>query len=520
MESGREIELKLSLRPESLDRVMRSPDLQANGARRPTARALKNTYYDTPQLTLRERGLVLRMREAGRRFIQTVKSSQDGASGLFRRLEWERTVSGPKPDLGRIDDADLRARLADTAVQLAPVFSSEVRRITRTVQRGNAASVSVAIDQGRISTPRGSAPICEIELELKDGNTDALFDLALALNKLAPLRLETKSKSDRGYEMLMEEEIGWSKAPALALTSEMDAAAALEAIVRHNLAHLLANERAARDGQDPEGVHQIRLALRRLRSVLALFRSVLPREIADRLNEEFRWLAGELADARNLDVFLDELLRPAQEAFPAEPDLALLESRARAARGAAYERVRAALETARYTALLLEVGRLVESRTWIENLEPETVKRLGEPARAFASGILDERYRKARKRGRGFAKLSAEDRHRLRLGVKKFRYAAECFRSLFEGETTPAYLKRLSRLQDSLGHLNDVETARGLLDVFGGQGMAGDAAALARASGLVIGWHGRGAKSLEPKLRKQWKAFKAVAPFWTEDNAE
>ena len=127
MESGREIELKLSMRPESLDRVMRSPDLRADGARRTIARALKNTYFDTPQLTLRERGLVLRVREAGRRFVQTVKAGSAGASGLFRRREWERSVSGPKPDLARIDDAALRAQLVDTAVQLAPVFSSEVR---------------------------------------------------------------------------------------------------------------------------------------------------------------------------------------------------------------------------------------------------------------------------------------------------------------------------------------------------------------------------------------------------------
>jgi len=519
MDSGREIELKLSVRPDRLERVMRSPHLQGEGARRAISRALKNIYYDTPHLALRERGLVVRVREAGRRYIQTVKSSNGaGSSGLFNRHEWERPVAGPKPDLSGIDDPSLRQELGTTVSQLAPVFSSEVSRTTRTIQHGEADRIEVAIDQGRVTTPRGSAPICEIELELKEGKPDALFDLALALNKETPLRLETLSKSDRGYAMLTEDAIGWSKAPALALDPAMTGLQAFETVVRRNLGHLLTNERAAREGHDPEGVHQVRLAVRRLRSVLSLFRSVLPAETVVSLSEELKWLAGEMSAARDLDVFVDDLLRPIQAAFAEDADLAALAAMARARRGEAYEQVRAGFATSRYTALLLQIGRLIESRSWQETLEPEAAQRLGEPARVLASRLLSERYRKVRKRGRGFSKLSAKDRHRLRLGVKRLRYAAECFRSLFEGEATPGYLKGLSRLQDSLGHLNDVETARELLEEFDDHDGT-PAASLARASGLVIGWYKRGDEELESKLRKHWKQFKSDQPFWTEDAA-
>ena len=519
MDSGREIELKLSVRPDRLERVMRSPHLQGDGARRAIARALKNIYYDTPHLALRERGVVVRVREAGRRYIQTVKAANgSGASGLFNRPEWERPVPGPKPDLAGIDDPTLRRELGATASQLAPIFSSEVNRITRTIQHGEA-GIEVAIDQGRVMTPRGSAPICEIELELKEGRPDALYDLALTLNKETPLHLETLSKSDRGYAILTEDAIGWSKAPPLVLYPAMTGMQAFETLLRHNLTHILANERAAREGHDPEGVHQVRLAVRRLRSVLSLFRSVVPAETVVALNEELRWLAGEFAPARNLDVFVDELLRPVQAAFADDPDLAALEAMARARRGGAYEQVRAAFATGRYTAVLLQIGRLIESRTWQESLQPEAAQHLAEPARILASRLLAERYRKVRKRGRGFGDLSAKDRHRLRLGVKKLRYAAECFRSLFEGETTPGYLKGLSRLQDSLGHLNDVETARELLKEFDTHDGSPQTAALTRASGLVIGWYKRGTKELEAKLRKQWKQFKVDTPFWAADAA-
>ena len=495
---------------------MRSPDLKPEGARRAIARALKNIYYDTPHLSLHERGLVLRVREAKRRFVQTLKSGGNG-SGLMRRTEWEQPVPGPKPDIEKIEDAGLREQIGDDAGRLAPVFTSEVRRITRTVQRGNTATVEVAIDRGHLLTPRGSAPICEIELELKDGNTDALYDLALALNKVTPLRLETASKSDRGYALLTEDAIAWSKAVPLALDSGMTGSEAFEVILRHNLAHLMRNERAAQEGRDPEGVHQVRVALRRLRSVLILFRPMLPQETAERLGAELKWLAGEMGPARDLDVFLGDLLRPVQRALPEDAGLALLEARARDERGTAYERVRAAFATGRYTALLLEIGRLAESRTWQESLEEETRQRLAQPALSLAGELMQQRYRGARKRGRGFAKLSTPDRHRLRIGVKKLRYAADCFRSLYDSEIVLPYMKRLSRLQDALGHLSDVETAERLLETLARDGTTAEAAALGRASGLVIGWHGRGARALEPKLRKNWKAFKAATPFWGED---
>jgi len=519
MDSGREIELKLSVRPDRLERVMRSPCLQGDGARRAIARALKNIYYDTPHLALHERGLVVRVREAGRRYIQTVKSGNGaGASGLFNRHEWERPVAGPKPDLSGIDDPTLRRELGASVSQLAPVFSSEVNRVTRTIE-GEAGRIEVAIDQGRVMTPRGSAPICEIELELKEGKPEALFDLALELNKETPVRLETLSKSDRGYAILTEDAIAWSKVPPLVLDPAMTGLQAFETIVGHNLRHLLANERAASEGHDPEGVHQVRLAARRLRSILSLFRSVLPADVVAALSEELKWLAGEITAARNLDVFVEELLRPVQAAFAEDADLAALEATAQERRGAAYEQVRAAFATKRYTALLLQLSRLIESRSWQERLEPDAAQQLAVPARVLATRLVDGRYRKVRKRGRGFSELSTKDRHRLRLGVKRLRYAAECFRSLFQGETTAGYLKGLSRLQDSLGHLNDVETARELLKEFDTHDGTPQAASLTRASGLVIGWYKRGAKELEAKLRKQWKQFKSETPFWAEDAA-
>lgn len=513
MEAGWEVQLKLSVPSDRLESAASSPHLNSQDTQPPNERSLKDTYYDTPHLALRERGFALRIREADEQFVQTVKSGSAGVSGLFKRREWEQNVAGPKPDVAQFSDSALREQLSDVAVMLEPVFTSEVHRRIRTIEPGNAARVEVAIDHGHVTTPKGSVAIREIEFELKDGHPDTLYDLALALNEVVPVHLETTSKSDRGYALLAESVISWSKSPPLVLDPGMTGLDAFQAIQRHHLRHLLANEQAAREGHDPEGIHQVRVALRRLRSVLALFRSVLPSDSAQRLGEELRWLQRETSPARDLDVFLADLLRPVHEAMPQETGLDALQARAETARRASYEQVRAAFATARYTALLLEVSRFAETRGWLAGLGVETQERLNEPALKFANGVLAERHRKAMKRGRGFAKLTLDDRHRFRIGLKKLRYAADSFRSLYPGKPTADYIKRLARLQDLLGHLTDLVIARRLRDEL----LRSTATIIICASGVVAGWHAHAIAGLEPRLRKQRKAFKAARPFWQEE---
>ena len=508
MEPGREVELKLSIPPERLAGMLRSPRLKPPGAHRAVTRALRNVYYDTQHLSLREQGVVLRVRESGRRYLQTLKATSRDAAGLFRRGEWETPLPGPHPDLAKLNQVP---ELRDA---LAPIFRSEIRRTTRLLQLGNAAKIEVAIDRGVVETPNAAAPVCELELELRDGDPDALFDLALALNELVPLHLEIVSKSDRGYLLLTEEQIASHRAPPLRLDAAMSAADAFSAILRHSLFHLLANEPAARQGSDIEGVHQMRLALRRLRSALTVFRPLLPAETGDRLRGELRWFASELAPARDLDVLLDAQLAPVSAAIADDTALPRLEALARIARGAAYERVRTACGTTRYTALLIEVSRLGETRGWVDRVGFEAVGRLGAPALEFANALLTDRHQKARKRGRHLHTLSADQRHMLRLAVKKLRYAADAFRSLYGDAGARPYLRRLARLQEQLGFLNDVESARRLVDQFAAEGGEEDAPALARAGGLVVGWHARHAKRAVRQLNKQWKLFKSAAPFW------
>ena len=132
----------------------------------------------------------------------------------------------------------------------------------------------------------------------------------------------------------------------------------------------------------------------------------------------------------------------------------------------------------------------------------------------LADGLLAKRHRKARKRGAHFADLAPEQRHQLRIALKKLRYATEFFRSLYGDKKVASYLRRLSALQDDLGHLNDVATAETLMDRLAGEPTVDGPWHI--GGGIVIGWHARGVTQLEPQLIRDWEKFSKASPFWSK----
>jgi len=275
-------------------------------------------------------------------------------------------------------------------------------------------------------------------------------------------------------------------------------------------------------GTDPEGVHQARVALRRLRSALSLFRRLLPAADHQWLAGEVKWLAGALGPARDWDVFLAELLAPVKAAFAFHPeiyaDLAALEAAAGGQRRDAYDAVRAALLSPRHTTLHLRLGLWLELRGWRNQPVTPTSAVLFRPLRETAEKLLNRRHRRVHKTGSAFAKLSYVERHQLRIYLKKLRYAVDFFRSLHDDKLAGRYVGQLGAFQDILGHLNDVATAARLVpqlsvEPAGHPGATADA--LARAVGVVIGWHGRGLAAQEQRLVAEWHDFRAAKGFWS-----
>lgn len=510
-----EVELKLTADPERLEAAWKGRAL-AKGGGREVVRRLETTYYDTSDQRLRRRGLALRVRREGERFTQTVKTEGEGLSGLQRRGEFSSPIASRTPDLRQITDAELKRRIGLILPgELEPVFTTRVERRVRKLRtdgsRRKGALVEVALDLGEVTSGRGAAPIAELELELLEGPAVSIYDLAARVNGETPLALETVSKAERGYALALGEEPPWVRADDPAFAPDTTLNSAIGDILRSCIRHWLANQAAVLQSSDPEGVHQLRVALRRLRSALSVFKHVLPPDDLAWISREARWLIQSLGPARDWDVFLTELLPPLNKARKDNADLALLSEAAEDARKLGYERARAALRSSRYTAFALDLGRWTEETGWRGEGAGD---RFEEPLTDYACRLLRKRHKRVLKQGRDFEKLSDEERHRLRITLKKLRYASEFFAGLYPKARTRPYLKALKGLQDELGHLNDVVVAEALLKGLFGDGESSNSAALRAASGLVVGWYSHAVDASRPEIERRWKDFAASEPFW------
>lgn len=243
--------------------------------------------------------------------------------------------------------------------------------------------------------------------------------------------------------------------------------------------------------QDAESLHQMRVGLRRLRVLLDMFDALAP--LPPELQEGLDWLSGELGAARNWDVLADSTL-PAITGIHTEALQAAARERARQL----HRKLLPALQSARHTALMLELNAWLRGRAW----RPEAGLRPDDPLARPALDGLVPLVRKAHKRlRRRIGALDPDDaaaRHRVRIAAKKARYAAEFFRDLLPRKEVKAYIQCLSRLQDRLGRLNDLAVAQELLPVLENSGHAHDAAF---ARGHAAGAAGAHAGYLRKPLR-------------------
>jgi triphosphatase len=449
------------------------------------------------------------VRRRGRHFIQTVKATGAlGESGLARG-EWEDQVSGESPDPQAAQTGPFLP--PEIAARLRPLFRTEVSRLTIPLAPEPATRIEAAIDRGQIrndeKTP--AEPISEVELELKSGAPTALYDVALQLLHIAPLRLERRSKAERGYQLAAG---GNGTAKAIHATpAELSASLTGEAVLcqtgRACLDHLLRNEDAALAG-DAEGIHQIRVAVRRLRAILSAFAALLPRDQRRWASGELRWLADTLGEARNLDVFTSGLVQPARAALPVASEFERLTLAAQRRRQAAHAAVIKAISSTRYTEALLALLRWLDGNDW-RHAGDEALR---QPIAVIAPALLDRCRAQAEKRAKDFAHQSAKKRHKLRIALKKMRYAAELFAGLYDVAEARQFIQRLKRLQDDLGDANDVRVARDIVASLAPPGRR--STGIAHAGRRILEWHRRRIAKNEPNLRHHVDEMLTAEPFW------
>lgn len=503
MVNGTETELKLAMEPHLLTKLSRLPALVPWKNGRSRTQILHSTYFDTPEGDLRRAGISLRLRQHGRDWVQTIKDDGERMSGLFQRREWEMVLAEPSLNLPHILATGLAVfRDDDLADRLHPVFTTQIQR--RLYLLGTAQwDVEMAIDHGHVQTGDTKAELSEVELELKRGDALALFDVASAIAAALPCRVQVLSKSDRGFQLAAGSIAKPVKALPVGLTPRMETGAAFQAIARNCLHQLQVNEGCLRGDHGEEAVHQMRVALRRLRSALKLFKPMLKGTALDEIKDELRWVLAHLGPARDGDVFLAEIITPVLCDHPDAPALDSLRQQWQERRDVDFTAALSAIDEPRFTQLLLRLGRWVAEARWLE--QPSAHHRLDK----FSAKVLKKAYtRMIEAGGDNLGHLPTAELHQVRILGKQMRYAGEFFASLYPRAQAKPFLTLMAELQESLGTLNDLAVAEQRLARSHGQGD------WAWAAGLVCGWHEARRPQLLRDAQATWKKLRKTSPFW------
>lgn len=500
---GQEIELKLAVAPADANALWQVLAARHPGLK-PASQALFTAYYDTPDARLKQHGVALRLRREGGRWIQAVKRAGIAAGGLHQRSEHEVEVAAQLPSFPAMADAGIGDLVADEKVRegLHVAFTTEFTRTSAILRPSPTLQIEVALDQGFIAAAGRRDPLSEIELELKSGDPAGLFDIALAIAGEMPVRLDNRSKAERGYALAANTRPSPVKAMQSRLQPDMGVGAAFTTLAFDTLAHLQANERGLLEGRNHEYLHQARVALRRLRSLFRAFAPVVAEAPFAPLLDALRGLANVLGEARNLDVFVAETLPRTGNSH--HPGMGALRRGALAARRDANRTARQAVAAPAYNQLMLRLTlALVQLAQRADAADAMTLQ-------AYARQALARERSKVGKRGRKLRERGYEDLHRLRIAIKRLRYAMEFFDSLAKDGGKDA-LAALAALQDLLGRLNDAATAWKLLDALAVEQASPD---FQQAVGFVRGWTARDSEQCRDELPAAWKKFKKLGTWW------
>ncbi|MDQ6917012.1 MAG: CHAD domain-containing protein [Pseudomonadota bacterium] len=504
-----EVELKLSTDPASLARVREHPALAA--VLRGGARTSKDvsTYYDTRSQELRKAGIALRVRRSGQRWMQTVKGAGDRLGAVSRRPEYEWPLRSSRIDAGRLSTTPWRSVFEATAGRLHPVFVTDFDRTAQELTFSDGTRATLSLDTGEIRCGRKRVSLTEIEIELVDGEPRLLHELALALAKDLPVSVSQASKSERGYALTRPALRKPVRAQKLSLARGASVADALVPFGSDCLTQIGANAPGVAAGAGDEFVHQARVGVRRLRSLLTLIEDLMGAAATAPVVEELQWLSTPLGAARDWDVFATDALAAVARSLrhpQSRRDVGVLRGRVTRERIARHVEAGTAAASPRLQRLLLSSSALLASMQ-----SPTADPRLRAPARGMAREVLEHRARRLAKRGAHLERLSPAQRHRARIEAKKLRYVAEIFAPLFPAARTKAYLASLGRLQGALGHLNDLATGERLLDELAPRART---ERLVHGAGIVRGWlSGAEAPALADCARARRK-FARLKPFW------
>jgi inorganic triphosphatase YgiF len=437
---GKEIELKLDVVGEQSALIESDPLFRGLDNCKAHQTSI---YYDTRKRLLAKHGFSLRVRSSGDGFVQTLKRTV-ASDGLFTRDEWEWKVPGAELDRSKLIEVpvELPSESGKVRRKLHPVLRSDVERTSWQLRQG-ASDVQVDWDVGTLSSGERSLNFAEVEFELLKGGAADVVAAARTLAERVPVKLGVLSKAERGAAMSEGALERVSKAAPISIQPSDTVGQAFASIMHACLKHYRLNEDVVLRNRAGDALHQARVALRRLRSAFSFFRPAIADEQFLGMREELRWFTGQLGEARNLDVYLQRELAPEE-----------IEATTRR-REEAYDQVIEAMNSAKLRLLLVDLTGWASVGPW------RGEKLANRPIRSFATKRLNKLWSTIEPARAMLAQMDEESRHRLRIQVKKMRYAVEFFNEVYpSSKRKKRFVRSVEELQESLGNLNDLATAR------------------------------------------------------------
>ncbi|QPC43401.1 CHAD domain-containing protein [Kaustia mangrovi] len=468
---------------------------------------VESTYFDTPDLDLRRHGVQLRVRRDGNRLLQTVKMPHL-ASGPLTRDEYEIPLEAPEPDLdhltGLLPDA-LKSETGGT-LDLQSIFVTRFTRRRHMVSNGSAIA-EAALDEGEIVSGEHTLPIREMEIELKGADMAAYVGVCEDMLRRVGGTLIMEGKAARGYRLAS----GLDPQPTFSRKLAVEAGAvlpeAIRAMMRHNFQHFLDNVPAVEISGVPESIHQLRVGLRRLRSVITSFKPVLDTSEASDVLAAAKRLFGLAGAVRELDVFMAETLPAIARRGLDDDKRETVEAVCRDRRAKALAAVREELAKTGTAVMAVRLTGWIEAGHWLRHDKPVDRLLASRHVRDFATPRLRGLHKKLIKKGHKARAGTLDDWHAMRIAVKKLRYTAEPLLSALPiaPEEAEAYRKRVEKMQDCLGRLNDLNTAEDLLDTLHKSSKGNSRKAVKAARSLMHDW---AAEEADDLIRQAGKALR------------
>jgi len=466
-----EIELKFFVSPEFSETLRQK--ISETKVLQHSCRELGNTYFDTSEQWLRQHDIGLRIRRFDDVYVQTVKTAGRVVAGLHQRPEFnaEHDSNDPELTLHPQDIWPAGKDIATLQAELEPLFATNFTREQWLIGMPDGSQVEVAFDQGKVEANGKEDPICEVELELKSGQTDALFTLARSFSEQGGMRLGNLSKAAKGYRLAMDYQGDEVKSLPLVKTDKSDTVeSCFINSLEHALSHWHYHEQIFSERNSIEAVHEIKNSISFIRQILTVYGGVVPRRASAILRQELKWLEQDLEWLHDYD-YLDDLLDDKGHALRKLDarkflvgELKLLQKQL-----PTREQILELLNSARYTGLLLDLSRWILTRGWQPFLDEKSREKMSLNIEHFSVQQLDRTWAELMEAFPPERSLTSADYIEQQYRLMRNLYTGVSFASLFDFDERNSFRLPWSDLLHGTDDLLKLKTLEQLVEKLEGE---------------------------------------------------